>query len=383
MSLYRRGSIWWAKWRISGKRIAESTGTSDEKKAREWHDRRRAALWDEIRLGRKPTKTWDQAALDWWTTHGQDKRSAEDDRLRLAKLTAGLTGKQLETITVDVVQRAVPTRMRDRKLANGKIKPGRPLSTATKNRYIALASVILHHAATKGWLARAPVFTYAEEGDGRFDFLSVDEAAELLTILPEHLAAMAKLALATGLRRRNVTHLEWSQVDLARRCAWIWGDEAKGGAPIAVPLNADAMAALEAQQGKHFRWCFVYRGRPVTRTKTKAWDKAVAKIGRPGFAWHGLRHTWASWHAMNETPADALQKLGGWRSHAMVQRYAHLAPGHLAQYADRVAMGTKSDTDSANVSERYQENQQGMGWTTGLEPATTGITILGRRKKRA
>jgi hypothetical protein len=33
---------------------------------------------------------------------------------------------------------------------------------------------------------------------------------------------------------------------------------------------------------------------------------------------------------------DELQRLGGWRSSVMVERYAHLAPDHLPQAANRL-----------------------------------------------
>ena len=56
------------------------------------------------------------------------------------------------------------------------------------------------------------------------------------------------------------------------------------------------------------------------------------------FRWHDLRHTWASWHVQAGTPIHALQELGGWQSYEMVLRYAHLAPGHLAAYADRLSI---------------------------------------------
>jgi len=48
---------------------------------------------------------------------------------------------------------------------------------------------------------------------------------------------MAEFSLATGLRQSNVTHLEWSQVDLGRRSAWIHADQAKGKRDLAVPLS--------------------------------------------------------------------------------------------------------------------------------------------------
>jgi site-specific recombinase XerD len=38
----------------------------------------------------------------------------------------------------------------------------------------------------------------------------------------------------------------------------------------------------------------------------------------------------------NGTPLNVLQELGGWSSYEMVQKYAHLAPEHLAEYANNV-----------------------------------------------
>ena len=35
----------------------------------------------------------------------------------------------------------------------------------------------------------------------------------------------------------------------------------------------------------------------------------------------------------NGTPLHILKELGGWASYEMVQRYAHLAPEHLAKFA--------------------------------------------------
>lgn len=49
----------------------------------------------------------------------------------------------------------------------------------------------------------------------------------LINQLPAHLADMATFALATGLRMSNVTELEWSDVDLNKKHAWIHPDQAK------------------------------------------------------------------------------------------------------------------------------------------------------------
>lgn len=78
---------------------------------------------------------------------------------------------------------------------------------------------------------------------------------------------------------------------------------------------------------------FPWRGKPVSEIKS-AWKTAVTKSGIPHVRWHDMRHTWASWHVMSGTPIEVLQKLGGWADLKMVLRYAHLAPDHLASYAN-------------------------------------------------
>jgi len=60
------------------------------------------------------------------------------------------------------------------------------------------------------------------------------------------------------------------------------------------------------------------------------------RAGIENFRWHDSRHTWATWHRQSGTPTHELQRLGGWRSSVMVERYAHLAPDHLSKAANRL-----------------------------------------------
>jgi integrase len=112
--------------------------------------------------------------------------------------------------------------------------------------------------------------------------------------------------------------------------------QSKNRRPIAVPLNVTALDVLRRQVGKHPERVFTYRGRPICWANTLAWRKALKRAGIENFRWHDLRHTWASWHRQSGTPTHELQRLGGWRSSVMVERYAHLAPDHLAKAANRL-----------------------------------------------
>jgi integrase len=114
-----------------------------------------------------------------------------------------------------------------------------------------------------------------KEPTRRIRFLTHEEAQRLLKELPEHLADMAAFSLSTGLRRANVTGLEWSQVDLTRRVAWIHPDQPKARKAIAVPLNAEAVLIIRKQIGKHSCYVFSYKGHKITQVNTNAWQKSI------------------------------------------------------------------------------------------------------------
>ena len=104
----------------------------------------------------------------------------------------------------------------------------------------------------------------------RVRFLTHEEAHRLLAQLPEQLVDMAAFSLATQLRAANVTGPQWTQVDLSRKLAWVHPDQAKARKAIAVPLNADAIALVQKQIGKHQTRVFSFHGKSITQVSTKA-----------------------------------------------------------------------------------------------------------------
>ncbi len=67
-----------------------------------------------------------------------------------------------------------------------------------------------------------------------------------------------------------------------------------------------------------------------------AWKTGLRRAGIENFRFHDLRHTWASWLVQEGVPLSALQEMGGWESIEMVRRYAHLAPSHLTEHAQKI-----------------------------------------------
>jgi integrase len=331
MSLYKRkdSSVWWIKLSVNGRRLQKSSGTDDRKQAQELHDKLKAELWEQSRLGVKPGYVWQEAVLRW-LQETEHKASHDSDKKHLRWLDAYLQGVRLMDIDRNKLDELVQA-----KKATG-------AANGTVNRMLALVRAILRKAVHEWeWLDRMPRVRLLPEPKQRIRFLTPEEAERLLDELPPHLAAMARFSLETGLRQANVTGLLWEQVDLARKVAWIHADQAKARRAISVPLSDVAVLVIRQQLGQHLTHVFTYQGKPLKQVNNHAWQKALKRAGIEDFRWHDLRHTWASWHVQRGTPLHVLQELGGWETVQMVRRYAHFGAEHLAGYVGNMTGGPR------------------------------------------
>ncbi len=328
MALYRRGGTWWIDFTTSGgERVRRSARTQDKKAAKELHDQLKAKAWRAAKLGEKPSRIWDEAALKF-LKESESKASFEDYKRQIAFWTERFRGRQLDRIdrhsAAEIVEKHFDT-------------------PATRNRYIAcLRAVVMKAAGEWEWIGHAPKFKTYAEPKIRVRWLTHQEAERLIHCLAEWIRPMASFALATGIRQSNLLHLGWNQVDLERKVGWIHADQAKARRAIGIPLNDDALSVLNSQLGRHPERVFVgLDGTPLTEWSweaRRAWAAGCREAGIEVFRWHDLRHTWASWHIQRGTPLLTLKELGGWSTLEMVQRYAHLAPEHLAAYANNAKL---------------------------------------------
>ena len=260
MSIYKRKETWWIQFTApDGHRVQQTAGTLNKQEAQELHDRLKAEAWRVKNLGDKPRYTWQEAVIRWLNEQGH-KKSIETDKVRLRWLDKHLYNTCLDEITktrIDAIKSA---------------KQNEGVSNATVNRTLALLRSILNRAKQDWeWLDSTPNVRLFPESATRVRWLSHEESDRLINELPEHLKAMTRFTLSTGLRESNVTGLQWTQIDMQRRCAWIHADQAKGKKAIAVPLNSDALVVIQQQIGKNDIHVFTYKGKPVTRANNHAW----------------------------------------------------------------------------------------------------------------
>jgi integrase len=313
MSLYRRGSIWWVELTANGRRVRESAGTADKKAAQEYHEKRKGELWRQAKLGEAAPVTWGEAVAKWLKM----KPRGMPDKYRLRNFAIS-------------PRTHLP-------LSKSEIESASESGTAGSFNRSAALIVAIHNAAG----VQPPKLDRRPMPPGRTRWLTAEEWNRLRTALDEEselLREAAEFTLATGLRENNVLNLEWGQVDLQRRVAWLHGDQTKQAKPLGVPLNDAACAILASRRGQNKTYVFAHQdsGKPLYKASNRAWYSALKKAKLKGVRWHDLRHTWASWAVMSGVRLEEIQRLGGWATASMVQRYAHLSSEHLAEAASRV-----------------------------------------------
>ena len=331
MSIYKRGKTYHLDIplpRSNGKRLRRSAETADRKAAKELHDQLKAQAWRQEKLGDLQPRSLDEAAERYLFEHATDK-SLRNTAFHLAFWCARAKGLMLTDITaewaIDQVQTMV-TRKR------------KPPSIGTMNNYMISLRACMRLAAkrrlgiTRSQLPDFELFG-AKRDRRRMLIATPAQARALMDVLPPELEAPIAFAFMTGLRKSNVFGLTWDRVDIRRSIAWVQPIETKASNLIVCPLNSAAKALLQAQR----RVPGEPRVFPVEPPCWHQWNRYTKRAGLPeGFRFHDIRHTFASWLAMDGVDRKTVQDMGGWKTAAMVDNYVHLPSEHLVQAAERL-----------------------------------------------
>lgn len=220
-------------------------------------------------------------------------------------------------------------------------------SPATVNRYLA----VLSHAFTVamkewGWVEDNPVkkVRRPKEPRGRIRFLSEEERNRLLQACLESscplLYPLVVLCLSTGARRTEALSLRWNQVDFKRQRITL--HETKNEERRILPLSGHALELLQklyekSQPNTELIFPGRTEGRPFSMRAH--WNQAVKKAQLIDFRFHDLRHSAASYLAMNGATLAEIAEVLGHKTLQMVKRYTHLSDSHIAQVVARMNEG--------------------------------------------
>lgn len=218
----------------------------------------------------------------------------------------------------------------------------KPRSNATVVRYLAALS----HAFTVAmkdwhWVTDNPVSKISKprQARGRERFLSDDERERLLAACRaspnRYLLAVVVLAISTGMRRGEIMNLRWSDLDLKRGTILL--TTTKNDTSRSIPLTGLARQLVEdlakvRRLDTPLIFCGTLPQKPMDLKKP--WENAVKQAGLDNFRFHDLRHTAASYLAMNGATTMEIAAVLGHKTLQMVKRYSHLANSHTAKVVE-------------------------------------------------
>lgn len=224
------------------------------------------------------------------------------------------------------------------KLALGTTRSGKVRSPATIMRYLAALSHALSVAVREwAWLDDSPMrkVSKPQEPRGRVRFLSEDERKGLLQACKESttpfLYVTVVLSLSAGLRKSELLNLKWEDVDLGR--GRIILHETKNGDRRMVPVAGLALQLLkELDRKRRLDTTLLFPGTDPNRPIDLrfGWERALRDAGITDFRWHDMRHSCASYLAMNGASLAEIAEILGHRTITMTKRYSHLSESHTS-----------------------------------------------------
>jgi len=331
VSIFKRGEKWQYDFWVNGKRYR---GSIPEARVKAQAERAVIKIRDSVYEGKyfKAVKApglstfVEEVFLPWCRTNN---RTWREFGYRCATIIGHFGNERMSEISPFEIEKFKMERRR------GISKRGTQRSPAAVNRELGTLSRIFSLAIEQGLVSVNPCknVRFFREDNERTRYLAEEEEIKLFSVLcdeRQHLASIVRLALQTGMRRRELLQLRWSQIDFEREVIHVvnnrdQGTRTKSGKNRQVPMTSKARALLEqleAEGSSEFVFCNPDTRLPYTDIK-RAFTTARRKAGIVDFHFHDLRHTTAT--RLGDAGVDAIKlaAIMGWSDVRMAMRYTH------------------------------------------------------------
>lgn len=229
-------------------------------------------------------------------------------------------------------------------------------SPSTVNRYLSSFSKVLNVAVNEWeWLKENPMkrITKPKEGRGRDRFLSIDEKRRLLESCQAstnpYLYSIVVLALELAMRYGEITKLRWKDIDFEGGLITL--RETKNGEDRILPLTNKSVEILKQMiqtESNENELLFKSRRQPKSEKTIdirKSFAKATKLAEIENFRFHDLRHTAASYLAMNGATQGELMAILGHKTPTMTKRYAHYSQQHIRKLMEKSSNFNRGKND--------------------------------------
>jgi integrase len=214
----------------------------------------------------------------------------------------------------------------------------------TVNQYLASLSHAFSVAVTEwAWLEDSPCrrVRRLREPRGRVRFLTEEERARLLPACrASHnraLYPLVVLALATGARKMELLQLTWGDVHFHHATMTLQHtkNQERRTLPLA-DVALEVVQSLAKVRRLHTTLLFPRADGQQPVDVRYAWAHALQVAQISDFRFHDLRHSAASYLAMNGASLVEIAEVLGHKTLQMVKRYAHLSVAHTAGVVARM-----------------------------------------------
>ncbi len=187
----------------------------------------------------------------------------------------------------------------------------------------------------------------------RIRFLTKEEAEKLLDELKKHSMQdyeIAYISLYTGMRFGEITNLTWQDIDFKNDIITIKDPKNNTGRVAYITDNLKKLLIEKYNMEKPQslgELLFKQRNGKKLMEISRTYNQVVNKLGfndgvtdpRNKVVFHTLRHTFASWLAIQGTPIYTIKELMGHKSLSMTERYSHLSPDAKREAVERLSAG--------------------------------------------
>jgi len=251
--------------------------------------------------------------------------------------------KQIGYVLLSDLSPSLITQQRT-KLLNMSVGEDKKRSPASANRYMSVLSHALNTAMREWeWVEDNPMRKIKKlpENNAIIRFLSEEERSGLLEACKESdlpvLYTIVVLALSTGARKMEIMGLKWRDIDLKKGVIRL--TKTKNKEARVLPLKGHAHDQVEElSKIRRIDSDLLFPGgNPQSPIEiNKHWYAAMKKAGIENFRFHDLRHTAASYLAMNGATLAEIADILGHKTLQMVKRYAHLSEPHTASVVEKM-----------------------------------------------
>jgi integrase len=323
--VFKKQGVYWIDYYVTGQRKRERIGP-DKRLAETVLRKRKVQIAEGKYLDKKrlPRCTFNELAalyLPWAQVHHRGYVATRGRVILLCRVFGDKPLSDITPLTVDnyIAQRAEVCR------------------PATVNRDMVVLRHMFVKAVAWGKALHNPVAHVKplRVNNRRLRYLSQEEMTRLLCVADDHLRPLLLMALHTGMRRGELFALTWQDIDFKQGIIRVM--QSKSGKPREVPMT-DTLRDTLQHLPRRLDSAYVFPGKTGQALVDikKRFTRTLRDAGIDGFAFHDLRHTFASHLVMAGVDLVSVKEFLGHADLKMTLRYAHLAPQYQRSAISRL-----------------------------------------------